>query len=77
MYRQSHVFLYFVALGLKLYPVINGTLPTHSSSNDSVPEFEDFAAHQRELSRLQVAKGNTSIASGEVIYVNLSTIIYP
>ena len=58
---------HFSALGLKLYPVTNGSLPNQSSSTDSIPEQEDFAAYQRELSRALVAKGNTSTGSDEVI----------
>ena len=58
------------AVGLKLYPITNGTLPDQSSSNNNsgTQEPDDFAAHQRELSRALVAKGNKSFTgSGEVM----------
>ena len=61
------IFPFLSALGLQLCPITNGTLPTESSSIDSIPEHEDFAAYQRELSRALVAKGDTSTGSGEVL----------
>ena len=66
-------FVLFSALGLQLCPITNGTLPTESSSIDSIPEHEDFAAYQRELSRALVAKGDTSTGSGEVLLNPLYT----
>ena len=64
---------FYSALGLQLCPITNGTLPTESSSIDSIPEHEDFAAYQRELSRALVAKGDTSTGSGEVLLNPLYT----
>ena len=70
----AYIFLSILsALGLQLCPITNGTLPTESSSIDSIPEHEDFAAYQRELSRALVAKGDTSTGSAEVLLNPLYT----